>query len=234
MPSTPTPQFTSRSFIGSPYRVLARSIGVGLLVVTVLVMLGAHTVLAAGALFLTLVFMIGTQAGDVTYAITDAGLRIVHEPFLTLRDDSTTERTILWEAVRSVQHKEDLTRSFDEERQVRLRVSGAPHRIWIGDRNASPTFDAFCTALDDKVTQMNTERGSTERDAIVVKPDFYDRPIAWVVFGVFVVMTVGLLAATAFGMLRTTHLLRVGLVILPGVAYMGYRLFKKRRAPRSA
>jgi hypothetical protein len=228
MPSARAPQFSSRSFIGSPYRVLSRSVGVALLPLTVLVLLGVPTVVAAGALFLTLMFMVGTQAGDVTYTITDAGLHIAQKPLLSVRDGPPTEQTIPWEAVRSVQHKEDLNRSFHEERQVRLRVSGAPHRIWISDRNESPAFDAFCTALDNKVAQINAERALRETGAIAVKPDFYDRPVAWVVFGVFVVMTVGLLAATAAGMLRTTNLLRVGLIILPGVAYMGYRLLRAK------
>lgn len=204
-----------------------------MLVVTVLILLGAHPVVSAGALFLMLVFMIGTQAGDVTYTITDAGLHVVQEPLLSFREGPPAEQTIPWDAVRSVQHKEDLTRSFHEERQVRLRVSGAPRHIWISDRNESPAFDTFCAALDDTVAQINTERARNETDTITVKPDFYDRPIAWVVFGVFVVMTVGLLAATAVGMLRTTNLLRLGLIVVPGVAYMGYRLFKKRRATRA-
>lgn len=221
-------RFSSRSVLGPPLLTLLSAVLIGLGALSVLIMLSASPILAAAGLFLTLWVVIGRGVGDIEYTITPEGLEMAATPLLHGSDDAPIKQTLPWKRVRSLEHKTDVSRAFREFRQVRLRVRGYPYRVWITDSENTPNFDRFCDALTARVEAVNRERIRSDESLISVKPDFYERPVARVVFAVFALMAVGLLGAAGVGMLSATNLIRLGLVILPGVLYMAYRLFRRR------
>jgi hypothetical protein len=144
----------------------------------------------------------------------------------------------------SYKREKDLARSMREVEVLKITVRTAPFHVWINDKVDPVGFRKFADAFVDQVENVNRilEAGHLPgdvetSDVVETKPaqrpirrrkGFYDSVFAKVLTIAFVWANLALTAAFFMGEARPTQLIRFGIVIVSGTAYMVYRVFLKR------
>ena len=227
----------------------ALSIGIGTVVgmqaMFVAILLKLHPFVAMAALLGGILAVFGVMGGRMEYRLTTRGLHRWFRPFLgNFLPIRGRARFFHFAEIVSYKREKDLARSMREVEVLKITVRTAPFHVWINDQVNPVGFRRFADAFVEQVESVNqnlaaghTPGDPETTDVVETKPvqhpikrrkGFYSTVFAKVLTVVFVWATLALAAAFFLGEARATQLIRFGIVILPGTAYMVYRVFLKR------
>jgi hypothetical protein len=224
-------------------------VSAGMFGMFVVMMLASSVLFAMAGLLIPMLLVVGFFAGKTEYVIDGEGLQ---KTILTFINGKKLERKYFWRDVKSFKEGSDMDRSMQEYNYLEITFSGGD--TWQLTDQRDPTGfagfkEVFLTAVNeyngvtgtsssphqpqpDTIAQgLPTESSAVARRKIEQKKTFYETVWAKVFFwgmAVFVSSVMGFLylnpeyggAATSF---------RLSFIILPGMGYLYYRIFVKRR-----
>ena len=245
LPAPPPPakaRYKTRTMRGRPRTAILKAFWAGMAVMTGLILVGAHPLLAMGGLLGVIVWVILRASGGATFTITAEGL----ERSMVSQAGRPKVLRVAWDQIDAYSLTRDLKRSMREVAVLRIDLDRAPHRIEISDEADMAAFDAFTAAFEAGVHQHNATlealalgatpisippRRSPDAapQAIVRRQGFYQTLLAKVISLVAVAVSVAFVVLAVRGALGGTNLWRLLVVILPGTAYMVWRTFFDQR-----
>lgn len=216
----------------------------GLSAMFVAMMAGAPVFLSMLAMVAAFIIGIGWLAGNVTYTLYHQGIYVEITPFqwLTLAR-GTQVRHYNWSEIKSYRTGTDMNRALATYHYLYIRVSKMPYQLRLSDdKNDKASFHHFLEKFEQQIAMdgnailpkqghsRTTQKSIFSNPTSVKrKPSFYERPIAHLVFWILAIGSGGLAwVMLSQGMLKDTYLMRFGLIIVPGLCYMAYRLYAKK------
>lgn len=236
-------EFRTNGFVANPQSsiVIATVCGMGLMFLTIMV--GAPIIVSMVALIGGILLVYGYRVGQITYQITTSGLHIKIRIFLPYWIRKKEEyRYVLWQDVRSFKHDFDQNRSCQQYEYIKLYLRKYPGEVWIAnqrDKSGFVTFrDTFLqiVAIERHNSETNTKAISEvshkkvvehNEPFLVKRKGFYKTTSAKIVIVLLILAAVGLVLYNQFYGLSLRNLFRLEAIIIPGVAYMIYRVLVK-------
>lgn len=222
---------TTRVFRGNQtVGVVAATVG-GLLPMSVAIAAGAHPFLSMACLIGGIVAVLGVVAGDATVRLDASGLHRSWLPlaarWLGLRP---TEHQLPWTAITALRFDHERSRSGQRIEFVVVELDRPPHRILVTDRQDAAGFAEFAATLrawqEDPALRHAVSGESVP--APLLRRSFY-KTLWGRSLTLLFLLAAGLLGlALVEGTLSAGNALRVGLVIVPGTAWMVWRSFLHR------
>lgn len=222
---------------GRPWRMILILwlAGMGGMMLGLLLTLG-HPIGGAVGLVLPMIWLGLKLTKRAEYGVGPDGVR---ETLLSARGraDGARERRYRWDQVESWLVDEDLVRGVGSRRFVELRLRDGYRMRFreANERPGDPEFTAFADALAAHAggaaeVVTSAPPAPVPAAAPVQRRSFYRTPFARFLTLVFLVATVGLVAAAVlipeyFG---GSAWFRLGAVIVPGTLYMAMRSFGRR------
>ncbi len=197
------------------------------------------------ALFMGLmVFTISLLSGEADYEVHPHG---VVQKLQSLRWAPiklwNLQRNFTWNDVKWYQRGEEMSRSLTRYQFLKIKLHKWPYKLTLTDLNSDQKLLAeFCEVFERYAlgnTNVITRSGSgvegrnieNQFPAIKRKPDFYKTAFAKIVFFLllffFLIIAVAMVLTNNY---RTTNLLRIAIVIVPGLWYFWHRIQKKKDA----
>jgi len=209
---------STRGFVARPGRTIAVSTFAGLLAMGASFAVSSSPVVGILSLFAGVLAVFGLRTGDVDFRVTAKGLHRTFVPFAGIGGRGKREQFFALADMRSWRRDRDLSRyrQGEVERLV-IALRRPPFRIVIHDMMGKEAFTHFA----DRFAGLATAAGVPRR------PGFYATLWAKLFLVVFAVAAGGLLVLLALGTLSPTNTFRLMVVILPGVAYMGWRILAR-------
>ncbi len=221
-------QYTTRSFMTSSFAVgVAMVTFLSLGVMGTLIMIGAPTLVTL-ALFIGSTYLgVMWIGGEAVYRMDDQGLERMVTSLLTKR---TRRQHFAWEMVESFKSGRDLDRSWDEYDFLEIQFRRGGHSWKLANQSDPAAFATFQQAFQLQVEQQNLSCGD---GTIRHRRSFFETAFAKLVTHISYLFLIGLALVYLArpGLLEFRHLLRLLLVILPGVAYLTYRVYLKPDKP---
>lgn len=233
----PIASFSSRSFLkGGLVSNIAIVTFISLLVMSLLINLDLPIWITVGAFMLTIYVLIQMRSGKVRYDLFEWGFTQHLTPMFNKK--RRIERRFTWDDVKSYQVGIDMNRRKQEYNYLNLRLKKTPDHIQMHDADSDMQYflqfrDAFVKQLEGynaSYTEAPTVASRDEKrkiGPIKRKPDFYKTFWAKLITLLLVVFTLVMLGYVILnrGNVSYTNLFRIFVIIIPGTAYMLYRVF---------
>lgn len=211
---------STRGFVARPGRTIAAATFAGLLAMGISFAVSSSPIVGMLALFAGILAVFGLRTGDVDFRLTREGLHRTFVPFAGIGGRGRREQVFAFTDMRSFRRDRDLSRYRQEEvERLVITLRRPPFRIVIHDMMGKEAFADFA----DRFGELATAAGVPRR------PSFYASLWAKLLLAVFALAAGGLLVLQAVGTLSPTNTFRLMVVILPGVAYMGWRILARPR-----
>jgi len=253
-----TASYHTKGFItGSSIKWIIIISQAALFIMVPLILFGLHPFIVTGALIGSMVLGFGLVSGKVIYTIDDAGITKEVEPTMFKHFwKKQTFQFYPWDHIESFREGMDMNRSYEEFQYLTI-FTKAGKKLELntksGDKNSFQNFTKVfrlyvIAAEEGKVTdtsrpvsvrlekEMKAEGidmagiSSTKKHTIKEKPGFYSTTFAKVLTVFFILFSVGIILALILtGNNRFTNIFRFVFLIVPGTAYMYYRVFVKRK-----
>lgn len=239
----PITQFTTNSFVGNPVRTIMESVFAGMGLMFISFMLTPNAFISMAFLFAGILLVYGYKLGKVQYSLYPFGIHQTIRRFIPdMLGRPPEARLITWDLIKSYKIDEELSRSLKPYTYIKLFLVVSPGEIWITDQIDKDGFDKFRAAFEqimdksapgkweNEVNTINRSLGMEESKPyhIKKKKSFYATPRAKLITLFFVVVCLGFLIMGLEGSLKTTYWVRLGIIIVPGTAYMVYRTFFRK------
>ncbi len=232
----------TNGFVANPMSsiAIATVCGMGFMFVTIL--LGAPILISMVGLFGGILLVYGYRVGKVTYDLYEDGIQMSIRRFIPYYLKKKEEqRFVAWKYIKSFKNDFDQQRGGGEYEFLKLYLSKSPGEIWITDQHDKSGFQAFRDAFKEVVrkeheastkTQLGEQQSEkvsvkTKPTHLIEKVGFYKTITAKVITILFILIAAGLVVLNQTQGLSFRNLFRLELVIIPGVAYMVYRVFVK-------
>ena len=232
----------TNGFYLHPAATIAMATAVGLGAMMPVTMLGAHVFAAMGALLGGIRLVLGIFSGKVSFRLTETGLHREFRPFLSAFMGSKTHAQFFpCDSITSFKRDRDFSRSMKETEFLKISLRDAPFTILITDQVNAEGFTRFADAFVAQVENLNRKRtvpllppsvGTTPVKSpplIRRKKSFYETVFAKLLTILFLFSSVALVLAVFSGEARWTYVIKLGIVILPGTAYLVWRVFIKKK-----
>lgn len=250
--NTPTVTFktTSHGF-KSMGRLLWVMVIAGMAGMFLLIVLSGNVILAVVGLIAPMLLVIGFTSGSTEYSINEEGLS---KHLTTYLRNHKVAKQYPWSAVKSYKIGSDLSRSYGEYNYLEINFAG--NDTWqLTDQKGKTGFENFKQAFLRAVAVYNAQDAAapditmlphppiaatgvskisvttTPTQKIEQKKTFYETPWAKVFLGVMALWISGVMGFLflnpEYGSVATTF--RLLFIIMPGMAYIYYRVYVKRR-----
>lgn len=208
----------TRGFVARPGRTIAAATLFGLLAMSASFAVSSSPFVGMAGLFAGILAVFGLRAGDIGFRLTTKGLHRTFRPFAGIGGRGRREQFLAFADMRSFRRDRDLSRyRQDEVERLVIALRRPPYRIVIHDMMGKEAFADFA----DRFGELAAAAGVPRR------PSFYATLWAKLLLAVFALAAGGLLVLLALGTLSPTNTFRLMVVILPGVAYMGWRVLAR-------
>jgi len=230
--ATPLASFSSKSFInGGVLSNIAVVTVLSLAIMTTLISLAINFWVVLVVFMLSIYLMVVFRSGNVTYNLYSWGFAQHITPSFKKR--RLVKRSFKWEDLVSYRVGIDMDRQMKEYNYLKLQLHKQPFQIQMNDAKSSmaPFLDfrnAFVEQLESYNRKATHVDSGTEKKATVrKKPGFYKTWFAKVLTILFIIITALAIVYVLFqgGSVRPTNLFRIFVILLPGTAYMVYRVF---------
>ncbi len=249
---------TNAHILPGTYALVLVLMNAGMLPMFIAIWLGASVGVSMAALILPMILMAAIVTGPADYQLNATGLKRTISPYLLSALFGYRKReAYTWNQVAAYKHGSDMNRSREEYEFLELQFK--PRGKWMmTDQQNKEAFSIFRDAFLQAVEQWNTsgtliDENSKPANASVVKqPEaasvtesltatpaprierkktFYETGAAKVYYWLMALIVSGILAFMWVngGEVGYTSAFRVSFVILPGMAYLFYRLYGKKK-----
>ncbi|MBR9859314.1 hypothetical protein GYB22_00895 [bacterium] len=245
--------FTTQSFIGNPIGSIAMGTVAGMSLMFLFISIGAPIWLSVGGLIGGILIVFGFKIGKVRYELHEDGVRMIQQNWFSSAANRTPKVVeIKWFEIKSFSNDVDMQRDLKEYEYLKLFITKAPWEVWITDQHNRSGFEQFRDEFLKAVKVSNTatvkeeealkksvkevvagteETGSKYlgKTMISEKPGFYKRPMAKVITLFFIFLCGGLFYWGYMHGMREQNWLRVAFIMVPGTAYLVYRVYMKAK-----
>ena len=212
----------TRGIVNRPGRTLATATLAGLFAMGTSFAVTASPVVGMAALFAGILLVLGFRAGAMRFRLTGEGLHRSFVPFAGLGSRRTREQFFPFAAMRFYRRDRDWSRyRLDEVESLVIALRRPPFRVVIHDMIDKAAFATFADRFEALAEAADVPRQAS----------FYGSLWARLLFALFALAAAGLLVLSALGTLNPTNTFRLLVVILPGVAYMGWRVLRRKAPP---
>lgn len=154
----PLAQFSTNSFAGNPYAVMAFGFISGMTLMFVGILMGVPVFISVLLLLGGIGFAYGYGIGKVTYQLTPGGVVQKIRRFIPYALKQKEEiRTLAWANITSYKNDTDKTRYGGEYEYLKLYLNISPGEVWITNQQDDAGFQQFKTAFLQKVETINSE-----------------------------------------------------------------------------
>lgn len=233
----------TNGFVSNPLGsiAIATMMGMGLMFITI--MMGAHIFISMIALFAGILLVYGYKVGKITYDLYADGIHMRIRKFIPyFLKKKEAERFIVWRSIRSFKNDIDQKRGGGEYEFLKLYLDQSPGEVWITDQLDKNGFQMFKIEFYEIVRKEHeaSKKPSTSEDKmigdvettkskhLVEKRSFYKSNAAKALTIFFILVAVGLAVNNQMQGLSFRNLFRLELIIIPGITYMVYRVFVKQ------
>ncbi|MCP4125032.1 MAG: hypothetical protein GY751_25100 [Bacteroidetes bacterium] len=220
-----------------------------------LILFGLHPLIVTGVLIGAMALGFGLVSGKVIYTIDDSGIIKEVEPIMFKHFwKNHTFQFYPWDHIESFREGMDMNRSYEEFQYLTIFTKGGKKleiNTKSGEKNSfqnfSRVFRLYVIAAEEgKITDTSrpvsaklekemmeegvdmTGINSVKKHTIKEKPGFYQTTFAKVLTLFFMVVSAGIIAAlVVMDNNRFSNIFRFVFIIVPGTAYMYYRVFVK-------
>lgn len=217
----------------------------GMAVMFALIALGVGVFLTLLALLGTMYLVISLLIYRAVYTLDESGIREEVVPYWApFRWKKPGQLHFSWEQVKAYKILEDAHRYNPDPRQdtqkviFTLYLKDPSYKIVFNNGKTAQSRESFARFLEEflaKVKDINLEKASTTpgadipEPAIVRKKSFYEKPVAKLITLVFIVATIWITYMLVQGYGSGASWFRLFLLLIPGTAYMSYRVFFRPR-----
>ena len=247
--------YSTKSFILPFGIVLIIMVQVSMGLMLIPIFLGLHILFAMGTLIGSMYLIIALISGVTVYTINEEGISVQIRPMLPWKWWRYEKKKFYpWSSVSSYSIGEDMTRGMEKFHYIKIEIRGLANDLKISD-NAKffAGFEEFKQAFIERVNERNahlskpktasTTTGTSVSAAIPAhsyqskekpikrKPSFYESWLAKIVTILFVIFIAGLFTFFIYHPehLKWTHLVKISILIIPGLGYMFYRSFLEKK-----
>lgn len=232
-------ELRTRGIFGNPGGTILTAACFGMALMFVPITLDLSPFLGMAALLGGICLVLGLRAGRMDYRLTPEGLERHFRPFLQpLLKLPARRQSFSYADIKAYRRGEDLARSLRERAFLNIDLRRAPHRIAITGEHDEAGFQAFADAFERQVARLNRGEAAPPLEKpgrrqerprpIRAKGSFYDTLGAKALTLFFLLLSAGLGAAYLSAEGTPGNLIRFALVILPGTAYLTWRVFIKK------
>lgn len=181
---------------------------------------------------------IGIFSGNCVYTINQNG---IEQRISSLDNFKWIPRNILrkfsWDDIAWYRIGSDMNRSFESYDYLKIKLKKWPYSLQLtNDKANADAYDEFVKVFENyaaaphKKSMVKTETPDSNPAPITKKPDFYDTFLARIIFFIFMALLCGIIYfMLSTGNIKVTYVFRIGLIMIPGLAYFYYRIFVKHR-----
>lgn len=158
----PLVQFTTNSFTGNPYVVIALGFISGMTLMFFGIMLGVPVFISMLLLLGGIGIAFGYGIGKVTYQLTHGGVVQKIRRFIpyALKHKEET-RTLAWSNITSYKNDIEKKRYSGEYEYLKLYLNISPGEIWVTNQQDDRGFQQFKAAFMEKIGAINSQRQNT-------------------------------------------------------------------------
>lgn len=237
--NNPITSFTTNSFVYNPTKTILNAVFTGMGFMFITIFLGAPTIISMIALFSGILLIYGYRIGKVKYSLYPFGIHQTIKKFIPdMLGKEAEERLITWNFINSYKIDKDLSKSLTTYHFIKLYLNVSPKEIWITDQVDKEGFEKFRFEFEKLIQEHEIIRAENDFNPRSIsnvedirpqyvkrKRGFYSTIFAKIVTLFFVVVSILLFLFAIKSGMRLTNWFRLGVVIIPGIIYMVYRVF---------
>lgn len=247
---SPIAQFTTNSFSKNPKKTILKGMFLGMALMFIGISLGLPSLFSMILLIGGILLIFGREVGKINYALYPNGIHQEIKNFIPfyLRG-KIKKRFIQWSQIESFKIDFEFSRSLREYEFLKLYLNIYPKEIMVTDQLNPNGFREFKQAFLQKMEEFTLNNSvNNESDQsfgrskllnknptssyqtnhhIVIKQrkGFYDTLFAQILTIFFIFLTLVLMTAGVFLKMHFTSWFKIAFVMIPGTAYMCYRVF---------
>ena len=241
--AAPIAVFNSRAFRWPFWLCIILMMQAGMGAMFIPILLGAPVWVSVAVLMGVILLMMGLLAGNCTYTLHDGGITQEIRSFSLMPVLKRTVRHFSWSQILYYKAGTDMTKSLEQYNYLYISVSPFPYQLRLSDhqwdKQAFLQFaEAFATQIEIRKQQTpSSSKPSTAAASIsdimqqssFRRRSFYEKPIAHIIFWILIIGSAVLAWwMWAYGLAQQRHWYRFGAIIVPGLSYMAYRLYRKK------
>jgi hypothetical protein len=244
-------EFKANAFVWPFWPSMMAIIGLAMNGMYFMFFLGLPTLLTV-LLFIGLIYLgVGLLAGEAVYTVSENGLdqHIGSMSWIKFARKNIN-RHFSWEDILWYKQGSELSRSLAEFQYLTIKLKKWPYSLQLNNKKADPTsfatfvinfmlnaelYNSGGKASDKPIAVRISEPPKAKvhinqpKHLIETKPDFYKTTKARVIFWVFTFVFIALIGAMyATGIFKWSYAYRFLFVIIPGMAYMYFRIYVKK------
>lgn len=204
----------------------------GFSVMMLLILIGAGVWLSMAVYFAVILLIMGVFSGNAEFVLNEQGIARKVYPFLKVfNKEKITFHT--WSEVASYKIGKDMNRSLQEYEFLWIRFKGGS--AWqITDRQNAVEFERFKNNFLEIVNTINVkaeDHSIVEQHPIKRKYTFYEKNWSIIYVWVLSILTAGIFVFLLIhpDYISSTTLFRIAMIIIPGLAYIFYRISRNKK-----
>jgi hypothetical protein len=225
----PICDFHTRSFISNPIGSIVQATIVGLVLMSLGISLNAPIYVSMALLFSGILLVYANSIGSVHYQLFHEGIGQTYTSWAASKfGRKSKSRFFKWNDIRSYKNDREMRRNTQEYEYLKLYLNKNPGQLWITDQVNSEGFrlfkEQFLMLMNEK-TSVSESMQTSEVSLPARQKSFYESLTARIITLFFLFLCGGLIYwAAAYGM-RETNWIRLAGILVPGTAYLVYRVF---------
>lgn len=181
---------------------------------------------------------IGVFSGNCVYTINQNGI----EQHITSLENfkwipRNIQRKFSWDDIAWYRKGSDMNRSYLSYDYLKIKLRKWPYSLQLtNDKADVESYEVFVKVFENyaadpkQISDVSIDIPETTHSPITRKPDFYDTLFAKIIFFALLALLCGIIYfMLATGNIKVTYVLRIGLIMIPGLAYFYYRIFVQNR-----